>query len=44
MTVRLEIDGPTATIVIDNPDRRNAMTVAMWESVPARLTMLRPRD
>ncbi len=35
MTVRLEIDGPTATIVIDNPDRRNAMTVAMWESVPA---------
>lgn len=32
--VTLEIDGPVATISIDNPDRRNAMTVAMWQTVP----------
>lgn len=32
--IRLEVEGPVATISIDNPDRRNAMTVAMWQTVP----------
>lgn len=34
MTVRLEQDGPVARLLIDRPDRRNAMTQAMWEELP----------
>lgn len=34
MTIRLDIEAPVATLSIDNPQRRNAMTVAMWETVP----------
>jgi enoyl-CoA hydratase len=33
-TVRAEIDGPIATLVIDNPARRNAMALAMYAAVP----------
>lgn len=32
--IHLDVDGPIATIAIDNPERRNAMTVAMWHEVP----------
>ncbi|WP_088185446.1 enoyl-CoA hydratase/isomerase family protein [Sphingobium sp. Z007] len=35
MTLRLEQDGPVARLLIDRPDRRNAMTQAMWEALPA---------
>jgi enoyl-CoA hydratase/carnithine racemase len=28
--VRLEVEGPVATVVLDRPDRRNAQTPAMW--------------
>ncbi|CAM8668072.1 MULTISPECIES: enoyl-CoA hydratase/isomerase family protein [Sphingomonadaceae] len=35
MTLRLEHDGPVARLLIDRPDRRNAMTQAMWEALPA---------
>ena len=33
-TVRAEIDGPIATLLIDNPQRRNAMSLAMYAAVP----------
>lgn len=35
MSVRLERDGATARLLIDRPERRNAMTQAMWEAMPA---------
>jgi enoyl-CoA hydratase/carnithine racemase len=34
MTLGLETDGPVARLLIDRPDRRNAMTQAMWEQLP----------
>jgi enoyl-CoA hydratase/carnithine racemase len=36
--MRLDVDGHTATITIDNPDRRNAMTVRMWRELPILLS------
>lgn len=33
-TVRAEVDGPVASLIIDNPDRRNAMNSAMYAAVP----------
>jgi enoyl-CoA hydratase/carnithine racemase len=33
-TVRAEVAGPIATLVIDNPLRRNAMSLAMYAAVP----------
>ena len=33
--VRTSVDGPIATLVIDNPARRNAMSLAMYAAVPA---------
>ena len=35
MTVRLERDGATAHLVIARAAKRNAMTLAMWEAIPA---------
>lgn len=35
MTLRLERDGAVARLLIDRADRRNAMTQAMWERLPA---------
>lgn len=32
--LRLEIDGPVASLVIDRSARRNAVTQAMWDSMP----------
>lgn len=34
-SIRLERSEGVARIVLDNPARRNAMTAAMWESVPS---------
>jgi enoyl-CoA hydratase/carnithine racemase len=34
MTVRLERDGPVARLLIDRPQRRNAMDQAMWQRLP----------
>lgn len=31
----LEVDGDTATMVINRPDKRNAITDAMWERIPS---------
>lgn len=35
MTLRLEYDGPIARLLIDRADKRNAVTQAMWEALPA---------
>ena len=32
--LRLEIEGPIAWIIADNPARMNAFTAAMWKAVP----------
>ncbi|MEE4200252.1 enoyl-CoA hydratase/isomerase family protein [Erythrobacter sp.] len=37
MTLSLEIEGATANLLIDRPDRRNAFDMAMWEAMPALL-------
>ncbi|HZM84158.1 MAG TPA: enoyl-CoA hydratase/isomerase family protein [Candidatus Limnocylindrales bacterium] len=37
MTLRTSVDGPVATITIDNPAKRNAMTAQMWRSLPTLL-------
>lgn len=37
MTLRLEIQGSLARLLIDRADKRNAFNFAMWESVPALL-------
>ncbi len=34
MTVRLEIQGPVATLLIDRADKRNAFNMTMWEAMP----------
>ncbi|MEO0590380.1 MAG: enoyl-CoA hydratase-related protein [Pseudomonadota bacterium] len=34
MTLRLEINGPLAHLLIDRADKKNAMTLEMWEAVP----------
>lgn len=34
MTVRLERDGALAHLIIERPVKRNAMTLAMWQSIP----------
>lgn len=35
MTLRLEQDGAIARLLIDRPERRNAMTQTMWQTLPA---------
>ncbi|MFK7898795.1 MAG: enoyl-CoA hydratase [Myxococcota bacterium] len=32
--IRVERDGPVATIVFDHPERRNAVTTEMWLAIP----------
>ncbi len=38
--LRVRAEGPLAVIVIDNPARLNAMTVAMWRKLPGLLAAL----
>jgi enoyl-CoA hydratase/carnithine racemase len=38
--VRVDIDGAVATLLIDNPGKRNALTAAMWLAVPDLLSRL----
>jgi enoyl-CoA hydratase/carnithine racemase len=35
--VRVDVDGAVATLLIDNPGKRNALTAAMWAAVPKLL-------
>ncbi len=37
MTLRLEIDGEVAHLLIDRLDKRNAFNMAMWEAMPGLL-------
>ena len=37
MTLRLEIQGPLARLLIDRADKRNAFNLAMWEALPGLL-------
>ena len=37
MSLRLEIDGAVANLLIDRVDKRNAFNMAMWEAFPALL-------
>ena len=32
--IRVEYDGPVAVVVFDHPERRNAVTTAMWRRIP----------
>ena len=32
--IRLEVHGVAAHLVLDRPDRRNALTQAMWRAIP----------
>ncbi|MDJ0643292.1 MAG: enoyl-CoA hydratase/isomerase family protein [Erythrobacter sp.] len=34
MTLRLDIEGPVAHLLIDRADKRNAFNMAMWEAMP----------
>jgi enoyl-CoA hydratase/carnithine racemase len=43
-TIRAEVDGPVGTLVIDNPDRRNAMDLAMYAAVPDAVATLLAHD
>ena len=38
--VRIHVEGPVGWIVIDNEPRRNALTRAMWEAIPAAVAGL----
>ncbi|MEP6842250.1 MAG: enoyl-CoA hydratase/isomerase family protein [Pseudolysinimonas sp.] len=42
--LRVEIVGPVATLTIDNPHRRNALTGAMWDSFAPLLAELAADD
>ncbi|MEV0676274.1 enoyl-CoA hydratase-related protein [Actinosynnema sp. NPDC050436] len=37
MTLRLDLSGPVATLTIDRPAKRNAMSHAMWSALPGLL-------
>ena len=34
-SVTAEVDGPIGRLILDNPDRRNAVDLAMYEAIPA---------
>jgi len=36
----VELDGPVGWIVFNNPDRRNAISTAVWEALPAAIDSL----
>lgn len=38
--LRAEIEGPIASVLIDNPARRNALDLAMWTAIPPLLRRL----
>jgi enoyl-CoA hydratase/carnithine racemase len=41
--LQLEIDGPVATAILNRPQARNALNVAMWRALPQLLSDLAPR-
>ncbi|HEY2736286.1 MAG TPA: enoyl-CoA hydratase-related protein, partial [Polyangiales bacterium] len=43
-TIRIERDGPIGFIVIDHPERRNALNAAMWQQIPPLVDQLGSDD
>jgi len=41
--LQLEVDGPIATVILNRPEARNALNVAMWRAWPQLLSDLAPR-
>jgi enoyl-CoA hydratase/carnithine racemase len=41
--LRLQVDGPVATVILNRPEARNALNVAMWRAWPQLLSDLNPR-
>ena len=44
MTLRLDTAGPVATLTIDRPAKRNAMSYDMWSALPGLLDEVRRDD
>ena len=44
MTLRLEIDNAVATLTIDRPSKRNAMSFEMWSAIPGLLDKVAEDD
>lgn len=42
--LRAEIDGPVASLLIDNPARRNALDLAMWQALPPLMAAIEAHD
>ena len=42
--VRVEVSDTVATLLFDHAERRNAITVAMWEAIPDAVASLQRRD
>lgn len=38
--IRAEVEGPIGRLVIDNPTRRNAVSLAMWQAIPGAMDAL----
>lgn len=41
--VRVVVDGAVATLVLERPDKRNAVTMAMWAAIDVEVSALRAR-
>ncbi|MEU4804767.1 enoyl-CoA hydratase-related protein [Actinosynnema sp. NPDC023587] len=44
MTLRLDTAGPVATLTIDRPAKRNALSYAMWSALPGLLARVQAAD
>ncbi|MFN2098495.1 enoyl-CoA hydratase/isomerase family protein [Altererythrobacter sp. MF3-039] len=44
MTLRLEIEGQTAHLLIDRADKRNAFNMEMWQQLPSLLRQIAAND
>lgn len=44
MTLRLETEGRVATLTIDRPEKRNALSFAMWSAIPALMDKVASDD
>ena len=43
-SVSVQIDGAVATLTLNNPERRNALNMAMWEALKSELVALDSND
>jgi enoyl-CoA hydratase/carnithine racemase len=42
--LRAEIDGPVASLLIDNPAKRNALDLAMWQAIPPLMAAIEAHE